>query len=257
MRKSVRLRLALALLALSMTVIGAILFVQARVDKAAEAATQASLSPVSAPKTEVVKEPVEEMEEESVDFEALREINPEIVGWIRAQGLGIDEPIVRASDNAKYLTTNFEGEQDRSGAIFLDYACVQDFEEQHVVLYGHNLKAGGRFSPLIQLKKQEAFEQFQDDIVIYTPQREIPLRIVGVEAAPADGLRRMTDFESLEAFQQYALGYINGCTLSDSPKDGVNRLYSFITCSYEGEDYRTYIYAVERPVSEAEAESAA
>ncbi|MEG0751358.1 MAG: class B sortase [Oscillospiraceae bacterium] len=180
-----------------------------------------------------------------VDFKALSERNNEIVGWVSAPLLGIDEPVVQSKNNSKYLSTDFDGEYAKHGTVFLDCACDPSFESVHNVIYGHNLKAGGMFSPLTALKQPSEFERCRDDITLYTPDRKIPLTIIAVEAAPSDATRRTTEFISRAAFADFADDLIGRCTLR---REGVkyDSLYSFITCSYEGDDYRTYIYAVER-----------
>ena len=44
-----------------------------------------------------------------VDFDALREINPDIIGWLYYESTNINYPIVMGSDNDYYLHITFEG----------------------------------------------------------------------------------------------------------------------------------------------------
>lgn len=180
-----------------------------------------------------------------VDFEKLRGQNPDVVGWISAPLLGIDEPIVQARNNERYLAESFSGGHSRGGAVFLDYECDAALEGEHIVIYGHNLSEGGVFTPLAALKDADEFERCRDDITLYTPARAVRLRIVAFEEAPADAARRKTRFDSRGEFRAFAHSLINACELKREAGD-YNRLYSFITCSYEGDDYRAYVYAVER-----------
>ncbi len=55
-----------------------------------------------------------------IDFDALAQTNPEIVGWIYAPGTNINYPVVQTNNNSKYLNTLFDGTANASGAIFLD-----------------------------------------------------------------------------------------------------------------------------------------
>lgn len=64
------------------------------------------------------------------------EINPDYVGWLRIGGTIVDFPVVRGSDNMKYLTTTFCGEENVVGAIFMDYRNVSR-NEPHIIIYGH------------------------------------------------------------------------------------------------------------------------
>ena len=63
------------------------------------------------------------------------DINPDYVGWLKIDDTVIDFPVVRGSDNDKYLTTTFKGEDNILGAIFMDYRCTGD--DPHIIIYGH------------------------------------------------------------------------------------------------------------------------
>ena len=55
-----------------------------------------------------------------IDFDALAQTNPEVVGWIYVPGTNINYPVVQTNNNSKYLNTLFDGTANASGAIFLD-----------------------------------------------------------------------------------------------------------------------------------------
>jgi SrtB family sortase len=69
------------------------------------------------------------------------EINPDYIGWLKIDGTTIDFPVVRGSDNVKYLTTTFGGQQNRFGAIFMDYRCTGGVVP-HILIYGHQAGDG-------------------------------------------------------------------------------------------------------------------
>lgn len=180
-----------------------------------------------------------------VDFAALRERNPDVVGWISAPLLGIEEPILLGEDNEEYLRTTIDGEYAVGGSIFLDYACDPLMEGYHVVIYGHNTRDGQMFSNLELFKSPDEFARLRDAITLWLPGREIRLRVVAAQAGPSQPARRLSEFSSREQFLQYALPMLDACTIVDLPDRELHTLFSFITCSYEGEDFRTYVYAVE------------
>ena len=93
-------------------------------------------------------------------------INPDYVGWIRIDGTTIDYPIVRGSDNEKYIHTSFYGEESIAGAIFMDYRNVGDLLTYragealpHIILYGHNLQRGGMFTDLRRFISRQFMEE--------------------------------------------------------------------------------------------------
>jgi len=100
-------------------------------------------------------------EREGIDFDALRAINPSVVGWIVVPGTEISYPIVQGTDNAHYLHHTFSGARNASGAIFLDHRNRADFSDSQIILHGHNMRDGSMFAQL---------HGWQGDrFVIYTP----------------------------------------------------------------------------------------
>ena len=105
----------------------------------------------------IQSEPSNTPEEEeiafSVDFATLREMNPEVVGWIRFdEPSQISYPLVRGADNEKYLHTTFEGKENAAGALFVDADNAADFTDRNTFIYGHNMKNGSMFGQLRKYK---------------------------------------------------------------------------------------------------------
>jgi len=83
-----------------------------------------------------------------IDWDALRLVNPNVVGWIVVPDMSISYPIVQGQDNAHYLRHTFSGERNASGAIFMDYRNSADFSDNQIILHGHNMRDGSMFAPL-------------------------------------------------------------------------------------------------------------
>ena len=89
-----------------------------------------------------------EYTEQSIDWAALRRLNPDIIGWIVVDGTTIDYPIVRGRDNEYYLHRTFMKEQNTSGAIFMDHRNCAGFFDPSTIIYGHNMQNGSMFAGL-------------------------------------------------------------------------------------------------------------
>ena len=179
-----------------------------------------------------------------IQFDELKEINPDIVGWLKVEGTEIDYPIVQTGNNETYLNTDFEGKKSVAGAIYLDYESEPDFSGRHNIIYGHNMKNGSMFKDIVKYKDEEYFMEHQD-ITVYTPEREYHLRPMSVLYTEPTGMRRKTKFATEESFQAYVEEMTKGCSFAQIPEKPLEQLWSFITCSYEFNDARTILYAYE------------
>lgn len=95
----------------------------------------------------------------TIEFGELQKINPDIVAWIRIDGLGIDYPVVQGEDNEHYLYYTFRGEANVAGSIFLDYRNKADFSDSKIILYGHNMKNGSMFGSLKKYQDESVFRE--------------------------------------------------------------------------------------------------
>ena len=94
-----------------------------------------------------------------VNWDELKEINPDIVGWIYVDALpNISYPVLKGEDNDYYLHHTFRREYLFSGSIFEDYLNDPDFSDPNTIVYGHNMKDGSMFNALKQLKNQETYD---------------------------------------------------------------------------------------------------
>ncbi len=105
-----------------------------------------------------------------IDWNELKKVNPDVVGWIRIPGTVVDYPIVKGKTNDTYIHTTFEGKSPSSaGAIFLDYRNSGRLDDYVSVIYGHNMKNGSMFSGLKKYLKED-YRNENKYIEIYTPQ---------------------------------------------------------------------------------------
>lgn len=182
--------------------------------------------------------------ESPIDFKALWAVNPDIIGWIRVPGTSIDYPILYSGDNSTYLNRSLEGKKDVHGAIFLDMDSQPDFSGRHNLFYGHNMRDGSMFSAVNKFKNENFYNEHRF-IELYLPEREIHLEIFAVFPIPSQPWLRMTSFpepSDFEAFKEKLFSYHK---YGGQLPEGIERLYTLITCSYEWEDTRTLLIAKE------------
>ena len=86
----------------------------------------------------------------TVDFEGLKKINPEVVGWIYSPDTQINYPVALAEDNEKYLHQMINGQYNSAGTIFMDCRNQADLSDFNTILYGHHMKNGSMFASLHQ-----------------------------------------------------------------------------------------------------------
>ena len=94
-----------------------------------------------------------------VDFDALKAINDDVVGWIYVEAVpDINYPIVHGKDNETYLHRTYEKNYNFAGTIFVDYENKGDFSDCNTIVYGHNMKNGSMFGKLKQMYESEKYK---------------------------------------------------------------------------------------------------
>jgi sortase B len=86
------------------------------------------------------------------DFEYMRDLNSDFVGWLKVDDTPIDLPILQASDNKFYLEHDFWGNYDytKVGCSFADchVPITETSRPDNVVIYGHNIRTGAGLAKL-------------------------------------------------------------------------------------------------------------
>ncbi len=88
-------------------------------------------------------------------FEELLKQNPDTIGWIHIPDMplvDLDYPVMQTDDNDYYLTHDFNRNEVRSGALFVDFRDKITPQDQpaNIVVYGHNMATGQYFAQLTE-----------------------------------------------------------------------------------------------------------
>lgn len=181
-----------------------------------------------------------------VEFEALRDINPEIVGWIYVEGTGINYPVVQSGDNSYYLYRLFNGESNGAGSIFMDYRNASGLTDRHTVLYGHHMKNGSMFAAITDYKEQAFYEEHPTGILL-TPGGNYTLEFFAGYVSNLNDDCWKLQFESDAEFAAWAEDAVDKSTF-ESPvvPTARDRIVTLSTCTYEYNDARYVLLGVLR-----------
>lgn len=104
------------------------------------------------------------------DFDALKKINPETVGWIMVPGTKINYPFVKTNNNDYYLKHSFDKTSNKKGWVFLDYRNDIDNLYKNTIIYAHGLVNNQMFGSMRNVLKQNWYKNKNNHIIkISTP----------------------------------------------------------------------------------------
>lgn len=195
-----------------------------------------------------------ETEEFSVDFEALKKINPDIVGWIRFENMDISYPVVHGTDNEYYLTHTFDKQEIKCGSIFVEAENAADFSDDNTFIYGHNMKDKSMFAKLNQFKDEQIYRE-NPEFLIYTEDAIYRYNIFSCYVADVSWDSFTYQFGSEDAYGEWLQNvkeksnYDTGITPTQEQKT-----VTLMTCTPDGENYRFLVHGTLVEVIERKAE---
>lgn len=172
-------------------------------------------------------------------------INPDFMGWLQIPGSNIDYPFVRSKDNEDYLKRDLYGKYSEAGTLFMDYRNLGNFNDQHTLIYGHNMKNKSMFHNLTYYQNAEYFSQNQ---LIYLSglYESKTYKIFSVYEISADDYAFTLEFDNDSEYLDY-LKDLESLSLhvQNNELDSKQRLLTLVTCSYGINNGRTIVHAVE------------
>ena len=186
----------------------------------------------AAPDGEVLPEP-ENPWVPLVDFDALNEQFPGVVGWITLEGTAINYPIMQYTDNDYFLTHLPDGTRHRSGSIFMDYRNKSDFSDFNTILYGHMSRTEDMFGVLKHYREQDFYDR-NPVMFIHTPYADYQLIIFTVYLVDSAHEQPRISFESTDDYQQYLREIMSRSLVRTNVEMSANyRIVTLATCAYD------------------------
>lgn len=179
----------------------------------------------------------------AVDFNQLKKVNSEVVGWIYFKNSNISYPIVKGTDNSYYLNHTFRKEINSSGSIFMDNVNDSSFKDLHTIIYGHNMKNGTMFGTLNKYYDKEFFKS-NPYFWIYTLNGTYRCEIFSAYITKSTSESYNKKFTSKDEYDKFLKNLVNeamyntGVTVT---KDDL--IISLSTCTCTDEDSRLIVNA--------------
>lgn len=176
----------------------------------------------------------------TVNWDALREQNEDIVGWVYMPGTSIDYPIVQGENDEEYLQKDFTGSTSglvHKGTIFLSADNAGDFSDSNSFIYGHNMNDETMFAHILAMTDQTTFDAART-FYILTPTQNYRCRTYALDVVKNTETNILQpNFADEAAMRSYMTARINDSAVG-APTDvdlaSVTKLFTLITC---GDDY--------------------
>lgn len=185
-----------------------------------------------------------------IDWDALRAVNPDVVGWVYVPDTVISYPICwRADDSTYYLKHNFG--QNSVGDFGAEYGCVflegvndGDWTDQVNVIYGHHMANGSMFALLADFAwNSDLFNQHRTFYVL-TPEgnfKTTSFAVNKVRGTSTDIV--IPTFDTEEGMRDYVQARLDANIVepADPPAPAaadVKQVFAFSTCSEPDNQYR-------------------
>ena len=199
----------------------------------------------------------ETVEEESLidvdfdmDFESLKAINSDVIGWIYYEPIELSYPVVLDRGDDFYENYSFELEKNVAGAIFMDYACRSDFGSFNTIIYGHNMRNGTMFGSLKKLINDTSIIEANPYFYTFTEDKVFMYKIVCVYYTPAGSQTYNVQLEYTDDDKQAYVDYMNNQAVYrdeeffSSPVTEDTRIATLSTCHGLHSGNRTVVHGV-------------
>lgn len=181
----------------------------------------------------------------SVNWDALRAVNPDVVAWVYIPDTDVSYPIVhRDGDDSHYLTHDFNG--NTRNVIGAEYGCVMlsgenagDFSDAVNVIYGHNMANGSMFALLARFTDSATFNAHRA-FYLLTPAGNYELTSFAVDRVPGSS----TDIviPNPGDVTAYVQARLDASTVTPDPAapaaSEIDKVFAFSTCDAPDNSYR-------------------
>lgn len=157
----------------------------------------------------VVIEEHEDPYQSEINFEELWKQNPDAYAWIRIPGTQVDYPVLQSDEDRNYyLDHTIDGTEGLPGSIYTEGPSSKTFDENNVIIYGHNMRNGTMFGELIKYNDKSFMTQ-NPYVYLYLPDRTLKYQLFASVVYSNEYLPKKYDFVNQDSYQAFINEIIN------------------------------------------------
>ena len=184
-------------------------------------------------------------------YNDLKASNPDMVGWLKIDDTLINYPVMHTpKDIEYYLRRNFEKKSSQAGVPFVGENCSVSPNNDHILLYGHNMDDGSMFADTFKYYNDNQFVEDHKYIQFDTMQERAVYEVFSVykiDVASNNGhydFYNKTNLSNEDDFNSF----VNTMKSLSVYKSDINPVFgdefiSLVTCSYHNTNGRLVIVA--------------
>lgn len=177
------------------------------------------------------------------DLNALREVNPDVVGWIRIPDTKVNYPVVQGMDNQYYLKHTWKGNVNSVGAIFMDHNASPSLTDFNTLIYGHNMRSGSMFAALRSYGRQSYYDA-HPYVYLLTDNGAFRFEIFSAHRAELDDPAYGLSFRQRETRENFLRDAADKSAIETGITPGIrDRILTLSTCSGAGYETRWVVQA--------------
>lgn len=138
-----------------------------------------------------------------VNFDNLKKINSDVVGWIKVNGTNINYPFVQSKDNKYYLTHSFSKSYNNAGWVFLDYRN-NNINNRNTIIYAHGRTDKTMFGTLSKVLNNGWINNTNNYVIKISTEKENSLwQIFSIYHIPTTNDYLQTEFKDKREYQRF------------------------------------------------------
>lgn len=188
----------------------------------------------------------EKISSKSYNFDSIKNINSDVVGWIKIDGTKVNYPVMQNSNDSNYyLHRSIYKEYSSIGSIYAPNICNLKTAD-NIILYGHHIKDGSMFGSLTKYKNYNYYKEHKYIKLMIDDSSFSDYEIMAIIVTNVDDFKYY-GFTRTENQNQYD-EYIRECKNMSIFETGVkanygDKLLTLVTCEYSQSNGRMIIVA--------------